>query len=231
MFFGKSNRADLTEDNKIIINVWLPRVNGQIVSAENFIKSHMKGRLDGNQRNAVGHVSMQTSNHYVSWWPGDSIVGAFHIVPASNSNFATDCEQEKGKPDCTIVLYSLNSAEVESAFSDVKNTKKLGYVLAGEKAATRLANLGSEAKGQSCCGLAYDLLMAGGLSELTSWFKDWNAKYGWVTPDNFCDLVKRAKDNELYRYPETARFSLHDDVNYPNEYHPAVAPKNQCLVM
>jgi len=75
--------------------------------------------------------------------------------------------------------------------------------LTGDKAITRLFN---NQRGQSCCGLAYELLVAGGILSLTKMYQDLMLKWVVVTVDNFKQFILNAKQQELEKFPETQKF-------------------------
>lgn len=202
----KSDDSKLEQKNKITINIWLPRVNDETVSAESFLKKYSMGKTNAQKGDRIGHVSIKTPNQYVSWWPNPKKgeqVGIFNRVTSANSTFETDCKSEGGAPDLIISLYSLNIKEINDCFEHIEKTEKYGYVLAGDKATTRLVN--SE-KGQSCSGLAYEILVAGGLNNLISSHQHVKAQWVVVTPDNLGELLKEAKKYELSAHPESQSF-------------------------
>lgn len=212
-FFQETKRAQLTEDSRIIINIWLPKVQGKSTSAKHFLKSYLKESTRDDDR--IGHVSVETPNIYVSWWPNPSDeqqVNIFNVVNSQNSTYAQDCENEGGDPNLRICLYSLDIAEVEDCFRHVE-TSGYGYVLAGDKAVTRYFNT---QKGQSCAGLAYEILMIGGLKKLINFYRDLEIQWLFVDPYNLSNLLKHAKEAECKLYPETQGFVL-IDAEYSSE--------------
>jgi hypothetical protein len=226
MYFWKKETPQLTPASRVIINIWLPKINGRGSTTTEFIKALQNNQTDP-CTSRIGHVSLETPNKYASWWPdprNDEQVGVFNVVGAQNSDYATDCSSEGGQPDLRICLYSLKIGDIEDCFANIENDPSYGYVLAGDKIVTRLFN---NEKGQSCCGLAYEILAAGGLLKLGSIHMDLKSKWVIVTPANFAELVKNSKQKEWGIYPETQSFS-----QIPNEYipHPALQ-SNLCSIV
>jgi hypothetical protein len=176
----------------------------------------------------------------------NQISALLKVVKAENSELMKDKFSE-GKavngcidistavPDVLVTLYSLNVKHIEDLFDDIReegneNIKvasdgeikksKTGYVLIGNKAAVRLYNFmfNNNEQGNSCCGMAYDLVQAGGINKLTGSYSHFTAQYFVLTTDNFCDYIKYAKDQELLSHPETQLFSR----ELTNEYKPAI---------
>ncbi len=213
----------MQERSRVIINVWLPRLNGHTTTSMTFLSSHYAGNTGANDR--IGHVSIQTPNKYASWWPNPKNgeqVGVFNVVGAQNSSFEMDVNSESGQlPDLKVCLYSLDHQAIEEHFNSVEESE-CGWVLAGDKKITRLVN---NEKGQSCCGLAYELLGAGGILSLSSIFKDLKAKWVVVTPENFAEFIKNAKAKELNDYPATK------DFNFAGEYLPPPQTSSVCQLL
>lgn len=220
-FWNTDNNIEPQEKNKIIINIWFPKLNGETTAAINFIKAvKLQSNkpslpiIDNKQVNRVGHVSIQTTERYASWWPdpdNTEQVRLFNVVDAINKSFEEDCLSEGGEPDLIISFYSLDINKIERCYQEIEESD-YGYVLAGDKKIVRSVNT---PKGQSCCGLVYELLVAGGILKLSRLYMDLTAKWLVITPDNFANMIKNAKENECSKYPET--------MNYPtveNEYVP-----------
>ena len=225
-FWQAEPQAALTADTKVLVNVWLPKLNGEVCTAQEFIIAHSAGKVN-QSTSRVGHVSMETHSLYASWWPNPQDgeqVEKFNVVHAQNSTYAEDVYNEGSEPDLRICFYSLNVAEIEDCFNNIENNPNIGYVLSGDKKVARLLN---DERGQSCCGLAYELLMAGGISVHSSIHKDLKLKWVIVTPDNFANFVKNAKESEWEKHPETREFPMLD-----GEYMPEVAPRNNfCSIL
>lgn len=206
-FWKSQSSAPLTEISRVIVNIWLPRVNDEIATSLHFIKSLEAKKLDPTKLNRIGHVSIETPNQYASWWPAPDAnrVKIFNVVKAANSTYADDCSPggEGTVPDLRICLYSLDVQAIEDCFEHVENSD-YGYVLAGDKKTVRLFNT---EKGQSCCGLAYELLAAGGILDLSQIHQDLKLKYIVVTPENFSEFMQNTKQAESKKFPETDGFS------------------------
>lgn len=231
MNFWRRENPPLTAATRVVINIWLPRINGNEGTANLFIKAHMNNETNPNT-SRIGHVSLETTNKYASWWPNPKNgeqVGIFNVVGAQNSNYEQDCRSENlndgknGQPDLKVCLYSLDVGKIEECFNNIENDPQYGYVLAGDKKATRILN---DDKGQSCAGLAYELLTVGGILKLSNIHADLKAKWIVVTPDNLAELIKNAKQKELVLYPETQGFPL-----IPNGYMPAPVPSSNLCVL
>lgn len=225
-FWQAEPQAVLTADTKVIVNVWLPKLNGQVCTAQEFIIAHSAGKV--NQSNSrIGHVSMETRSMYASWWPNpqdDEQVEKFNVVHAQNSTYAEDVYNEGSAPDLRVCFYSLNVVEIEDCFNKIESNPDFGYVLSGDKKVARLLN---DERGQSCCGLAYELLMAGGISAHNSIHKDLKLKWVIVTPDNFANFIKNAKQSEWDTYLETQAFPVID-----SEYVPEpIVRSNLCPIL
>lgn len=231
MAFWKSKSSELTEDSRIIVNVWLPRLNGEITTSACYIAASLeedtikKTKIDEKKLNSIGHVSLEMPKAYASWWPDNACtdqVRLFNVLKADpNKSYIEDYESEaKRHADLRICLYGLDVQAIEDCFEYVKKSD-YGYVLAGDKITVRFLN---KEKGQSCCGLAYELLSAGGALELSAIYKDLKMKYIVVTPDNFCEFLKNAKQVEMSRYPETSSFH-----QIENEYTPP--PRSTCVLV
>lgn len=207
MFF-KETREQLTSDNRVTINIWKPRLNGEYVSAQEAVAAFVGKKFDPSTGDRVGHVSVETDNFYASWWPKPQSnedaerIGVFNCVAAVNSTYKADCISENSDPETKVCLYSLDAEKIEACFKNVEEAD-YGYVLAGDKTTTRWLN---NEKGQSCSGLAYEILLAGGLSKLMSSGRDFKARFLVSTPDNLATLLEGAKVKELSDYPETGQF-------------------------
>lgn len=220
MFWRRAAPLPLTEATKVTVNVWLPRLNGVVCTAQAFIAAHSEAAAQGQAViGGIGHASLATPTRYASWWPNpenEEQVRLFNVVPAQNSTYEQDIISEGGLvPDLQVSFYSLDVQAIEACFQDIQDTA-VGYVLTGDKATTRLLN---EQRGQSCCGLAYELLMAGGISRHASITQDLKARWVVVTPDNFADFIRHAKASEWAAHPETQAFLVAE-----GEYTPPPPP-------
>lgn len=72
-----------------------------------------------------------------------------------------------------------------------------------------------------------ELLIAGGILTHSNIHKDLKLKWVVVTPDNFANFIKNAKQSEWEKYPETQAFPLID-----NEYVPEpIVKSNFCSIL
>lgn len=219
MFWQQAVPLPLTEATKVTVNVWLPRLNGEVCTAQAFIAAHSEAATQGLPvTGRIGHASLATSTRYASWWPNPEIdeqIRGFNVVGAQNSTYEDDILSEGSAPDLQVSFYSLDVPAIEACFQDIQDTA-VGYVLTGDKVTTRLLN---EQRGQSCCGLAYELLIAGGISKHASITQDLKARWIVVTPDNFADFIRHAKASEWAAHPETQAFLVAE-----GEYTPPPPP-------
>lgn len=196
MFWSKQNSAQaVSVNNRATMRVWFP-----------------KGKN-------VGHVSLETSTHYVSWWPKNEL-GYINVVHSENRTLVDDIKDEGGQPDLVVTLYSLDVAKIDLAFADIQKTD-CGYVLMGDKPTVRLKNT---REGDNCCGMVYKLLRRGGIDKLTGYFEDLEVQYLMVRPMPFATFIKHAKERECALYPVTRQFKLLGQA----EYIPDQAQHPQC---
>lgn len=231
MYFLNNAPAEqpINQDNAVTINIWLPVTNGAQGTAISHIARHSTGTLDPNLLQRVGHVSLHTPNHYVSWWPNpanNEQIGIYNVISAQNNTYENDkfsegTPENPREPDYRVTLYSLDVAEMENAFQEIEQSD-FGYVLAGDKKATRIFN---SRRGQSCSGLAYELLEIGGIFNLVKIHQNLKAKWIVVPPEDLASLVKNAKYNELTQHPETEPWAT-----FPDEYIPEPA-MSRCNIL
>lgn len=214
---SKSSSCNLSkpsEQNRVIIRIWMPHVNGQESTAIKAIKNIYKG----NEAN-VGHTSIETPNQYASIWPHPdaNVANIFKVYQSNLHSLADDERAEDGKCDIVVCLYSLNIAAIEDAFKEVRRTN-LGYVLSGDFSL-------AEDGGQSCCGLTNALLRRGGILLLGN--NDNSLAKIVTTPDGLAAFVKEIKAKELEKFKETRNFS-----KLENEYVPPliVNKNNKCVL-
>jgi hypothetical protein len=172
----------------------------------------------------VGHISIETSDSYMSLWPKgrpSGIAQAFFQKrpPHYMSSYKDDLEAEGRSPELIICLYSLNGEEIEEEFTRIKD-KIDGWALFGGNAL--IDRNGAE----SCVTLAYKLLKKGGLYELIS--SGNSSRFASViSPDNLSDAIVKAKKEELIIYPETSDYRFEEEtvVEVLESYN------SKCLVM
>ena len=108
---------ELKETSRIEINIWLPKLKGQTVSAECFVAAHALKKTD-ETTDRIGHVSVKTPQYYASWWPNYTNadqVGAFSRIAAQNSTYEADRSAEGNRdPDIKTCLYSLDIEAVDN---------------------------------------------------------------------------------------------------------------------
>src|SRR3990167_1764537 len=160
----------------VIVRIWLPHKEDKFVTAHEAVR-------DGD----VGHVSIQTPDEYASFWPlwqskktGTALAALFGDATGYTvSNYAEDLQaKDNVSPDVEVVLYSLDVAAMNKKFREFKISSISGnWSLAG----ANIFNIFRGGGGQSCSGLAYDLLNVGGIQKLATW--DFVAKTWVVSPD------------------------------------------------
>lgn len=192
------------ENNRVIVRIWTSAYNKEFPG-----------------RN-VGHVSIETTQPggYMSLWPQEEPKeqkkdhGFFTTVAHEFKREAKDdYDAEARAPEITVCLYSLNSELLFEKWETEKGSLK-GWTLIGSN---RLINKGN---GNSCSGLAYQLLEQGGIyDQLISRSRFSSTFSSVVTPDDLGRAVYVAKQQELALHPETAGFHYADEtpVALPSE--------------
>lgn len=190
----------ITADNRVIIRVWTSQWN-----------KHHPGQN-------VGHVSIETESPkgYYSLWPTDQGKnqgpGLFKPIQKEfKRTYQADRLAEDRDPELTICLYSLNIKGIIKKFNDIKDNLA-GWRLVGSNVLSR--KLKSTNK-ESCASLAYRLLLAGDIDDLTSSHSSKAATI--VSPDDLGGLIKDAKKVELKDYPETKKFTYEDETPLAEE--------------
>lgn len=228
-FFSSNNDIQKFINNKVIIRVWQPTINGKNSTAISVIKKIVEDSSNSAVQSncSVGHVSMELpSGTYISLWPapGETLSTANKVVDRYDCSYIQDIKNEGRTPDCVVCLYTLNAKNIEKVYKNKKKNKKFGYVLKGNKKTTRLSNT---REGNSCCGIVYELLQKGGADNLTYFYQDLMLKCIIVTPDNFVSYIKNLKNEEVQQNPKTGKLKL-----LQNEYIPPSKIENGgCLVM
>jgi hypothetical protein len=147
---------------------------------------------------SLGHVSLQTPHLYASFWPENySLTDGIKSVRGVNADTPEGDIQREGyrKPDVTIVLYSLDLQKIKEMFQAFLNGEKLWALKGRNKFAP---------DAQSCSGLVYDLLIAGGIKQLVG--VNWLMSHVVTTPMEIAKLAQQAKQAELEKYPDTLHF-------------------------
>ena len=217
----------LQENDHVIVRIWLSTVDDQPTNAKAAViagrtaakTSGKKGSDDAN----VGHVSLQTVNHYISLWPGAAPNSLNRVVKGKLNQLADDIAGEGRQPHHTIYLYSLNNKAIEAAFDDIRE-EGTKWVLTGDSSFT------DGDKGHSCVSLVYALLQRGGLDKLLDSIDSSShasthpaMASGLISPNEFADHIHKAKHDELEHYAETKQF--HQDEQSDLE------PDSQCQIM
>lgn len=218
--FKKANpdQVRASEDQRVIIRIWMPKVDGDEVKAKKAIKKTVKDEKKGveDRKINVGHVSIETPTQYISLWPS-----AQHELHDSNKaeetsvlfrlqaickpdfhSYAEDVAAEGCDNDLTVCLYSLTASAIDAEFKRHQDSD-IGWTLV-------VSSSQKQAVGQSCASCAYQLLKTGGIAVLTST----NPGRFAITPDSLAELAQEAKRAELKRYPETRAFVLANEGQY-----------------
>lgn len=154
-----------------------------------------------------GHASVETEVCYGSFWPFTRFnknkttpVEAGHAHSPDH-----DTKNEGRKPDLETTFFSLNVANINAEFKKFEEEmeqpgkfKNPGWAVMGSK-------ILNEYKGQNCSGLAFRLLAAGGVKDLSPICAAL-AKKTVITPNDFFECAQAAKKKELELHPETANF-------------------------
>ena len=141
----------------------------------------------------VGHVSLEIQGQYISLWPAISNQEVRMQRPAlTRAGFIATLEQDirsEGRyPDVEIDLHTLDVDTIRQSFHAFDAGDKR-YVIVGRD---RIAGCWTA---NSCSGLVYDLLVAGGIKRLVpgkSIFRD----HILTTPLNILELVRMAQEKE-----------------------------------
>lgn len=198
------------KSNLVIIRIW-----------DSNLKEVAKNKVSIEDRQ-VGHISIQTPNCYMSLWPKDITNSDAHeiygvhapdfidspdtdIIYETNASPYVSEDNIPAKPNLptVICLYSLNVDAIEARFKAIKEDPDFaGWTLIGNN---RLVNKGNA---HSCASLAYTLLVAGGIYELISRL---NSSHGSLSssasPAALLGFSQKAKQAELKKFPDTAKFS------------------------
>lgn len=168
-----------------IVRVWLPKnKNGKFVVAH-------EAANGGN----VGHASLQTKEIYASFWPDwelarksptmSALLGEAKgvLMPSPDADNANE-----GKlPEVVVVLNSLDVKAINDKFNKfAQSSTAKNWSLFGEN----MFNVFNSGGGQSCSGLVYSLLNAGGIKNLVSW--DLVSSTWTVAPDAVARVVVEA---------------------------------------
>lgn len=201
---SSNNRVQLDPKKWTTIRTWkmTRRVEGEVQHADNPKEVH---KSHGN----YGHATVETNSFYASFWPTvpfnsnlKTPVAAIHASSPQEDTF-----QERRKYDGKVTLYSLDEDKINIEFEKFENerntqgnlVKASGWSAKGRKPLNQY-------RGENCSGLAYRLLKAGGINELSENCRKLDSKFLTVTPNEIFECVEDAKKKELEKYPETSSF-------------------------
>ena len=155
-----------------------------------------------------GHVSTETNKNYASFWPTKPFnPNLITPVPATHAlSPAHDISNEKRHFDLKATFYSLDEDKIDKEFEKFeqeraaqgKIQKESGWSAKGSK-------ILNQYRGENCSGLAYRLLKAGGINQLSKTCGALEEKQV-ITPNDLFACIEDAKKKELERYPETQYF-------------------------
>lgn len=178
----------LSLSNWIKIRIWFPKHNG----GEN-----------------VGHVSIETKNHYISLWPPGRKTELLTQIFSGNQRLEwftleKDLLAENRLPDYSCMLYKLDVPRLEKKFCELKPKIK-AWSLAGNygKIVGHVTH--------SCSSLVYDLLKEAGIKSLTFLGIGTNLI---PSPHNIFTICRDAKAAELVKYPESKQLDMEHRLNY-----------------
>lgn len=213
----------MNENDRIIVRIWLPRVDKQKSSALDVVKARC---VDSEREVSIGHSSLEIvrTEKYISLWPNTSSSNTGSLAgictpinPSYHTALTEDIEAENREPDVIVCLYSLKIGNITSIFDEIHKSSS-GYKLIGD------SSIGS-GEGHSCCSLVYSLLQFGGIEELSA--SEGSTLHSVVvTPANFAEFIKDAKRKELEKYPETREYP-----RIGNEYLPEPIAKGWCNML
>lgn len=196
------------KDNLVTVRIW----NSGLKGGEN-----------------VGHISIQTSTTYMSLWPASSKMRKSEVFLSRGHNLIPNPEEdivlEDGRhPEKIYCLYTLDKNAIEARFRKITEGDQFkGWTLFGD--AGYLIN---ESNTHSCATLAYTLLTAGGLYQLASRLQSSRVS-SVVTPDQLGEVVKQAKQAELYTEPVTKKFTFPNETDVtPQSWGARITPYLAC---
>lgn len=172
------------------------------------VKAFLAPFTKGVQSN-IGHVSIETREIYASLWPeGITIFNKYKPQQgfANNSNPDIDEQQEARPPDYVVDLYTLDVENIKESLDEyIKSGAK--YHLIGSNRFIKYL------EANSCSGLAYDLLVSGGIKKLVP-TPNLVRDYIITTPNNLAQFVLQAHANEQAILKSTSNIS--DKPNQPS---------------
>jgi hypothetical protein len=145
-YSDKILRKQILEENQVIVRIWTSQAN-----------PHVPGEN-------VGHVSIETPEIYLSFWPtkdgkstGKGVVKPIEYDKTKRS-YDDDFEDERRAPELIFHFYTLDVDQIKTTFNHLCSSTE-GWSLTG------LALLGG---GDSCASSAWKLLVAGKIENLIS---------------------------------------------------------------
>lgn len=159
----------------------------------NVAKSFLVSTVNTNKiQSNIGHVSIETKEIYASLWPEEGIIIYNKYKPqqgiAKSRTPALDEKTEARPPDYLIDLYTLDVDNIKQKLEEYLESGPIYHLIGNNRF---FKHLGAN----SCSGLAYDLLISGGIKKLmptTNFIRD----YIVTTPNNLAQLVLEAHANE-----------------------------------
>lgn len=174
---GDSAEIKKLQKNRVIVRVWTPATS-----------------------QGMGHISLQTSNNYISLWPSGPVTYSDmgKILPYEFSpDYMTDYESEgRRKSEYTFCFYTLHEQKIDEEFSRLVE-KLSGWTLVPHCATTEHV--------ESSYSLVCKLLVAGKISDLLSCAEESERDFGISAKSSasIAIVLTKAKQSELAKYPIT----------------------------
>lgn len=173
-------RHQMGESDWVTVNFWLTEASGD---------------LGGHK---VGHVSIETSEGYYSFWPFMGVTHVKERVPATYQLSYDDDVVSLGgsQANFRITLYSLKPPAIAIADRKLSTAQ---FRLTGQSSVNRGVH--------NCTTYAMALLKAAGLySLLTSGTSGSSLSSTAKNPDNLFEALRKAKLTEVKKHPETSEY-------------------------
>jgi ankyrin repeat protein len=121
----------------------------------------------------VGHTSLETRSHYISFWPAGESKSSSSTGDLTHG-LKQDIEAMGYKPEVTIILYSLNTDNIDLYYEEIIKLKTPRWLLTGQWLTWQsiLNNFEDSyerrygVSAHSCATLVYKLLVTGGIKHL-----------------------------------------------------------------
>lgn len=205
LFKPAQEKNKLDPKRYVTVRIWISTVAQKPTNAKLALIKYKKGTVDTNSIN-IGHVSLETPENYISFWPGEEPNSISKVVKAATNDLKSDIESEGGQPHHVVHLFSLDIDEINEGFEAIQQ-EGIGWVLTGDSSIT-------DGKGHSCASLAYALLLRGNIEKLLSSLERSTHAVsaplmtaGLISPNDLAKYVLLAKEDELRLHKETATFS------------------------